>query len=102
MRVMLTAELDLETFNAAVRDGTSGEKLNRILESQKPEAVYFTARDGKRTAVLIIDLPDASGIPALAEPWFLTFNAKLHVDIVMLPEDLGNAGLEELGKKWGG
>jgi len=47
-----------------------------------------------------VNLEDASQIPALAEPWFLTFNANCKVRPVMKPEDLAKAGLEQLGKKW--
>lgn len=87
-------------FNAAVRDGSVGAKLNRILEAIKPEAVYFTEQDGQRGAVLVVDLPDSSKIPALAEPWFLTFEADVEFRIAMTPDDLKKSGLEELGKKW--
>ncbi len=40
-------------------------------------------------------------IPSLVEPWFLTFNANVEFRPVMNSEDLKEAGLEELGKKWG-
>jgi hypothetical protein len=88
------------TFNAAVADGSVGDKMNKILDAIKPEAVYFTELTGQRTAVVIVDLPEASKIPALAEPWFLTFEADVEFHPVMLPEDLKNAGLDALGKKW--
>ena len=100
MRMLIHAELPNETFNAAVRDGSAGKKIQRILEEQKPEAVYFMEFEGRRTALLIVNLEDASQIPALAEPWFLTFNANCKVRPVMKPEDLAKAGLEQLGKKW--
>jgi hypothetical protein len=87
-------------FNAAVKDGSVGPKLNRILEAIKPEAVYFTEHCGQRGAVIIVDLPDASKIPALAEPWFLTFEADVEFRIAMNPDDLKKAGLDALGKKW--
>ena len=48
-----------------------------------------------------LDLPDPSRIPSLAEPWFLSFNADVEFRVVMTPEELGRAGLEGLGKKWG-
>ena len=100
MRMLLQVAIPHEQFNAAVRDGTAGAKLNRILEETKPEAVYFTERNGQRGAVMIVELADASGISALAEPWFLTFNADLEFRPVMTPEDLQRAGLDALGKKW--
>jgi hypothetical protein len=100
MRILLNIKIPHQQFNAAVKDGTAGEKLGKILEAIKPEAVYFTEQNGHRGAVLIVDLPDPSRIPALAEPWFLTFNADVEFRVVMTPEDLKRAGLDELGKKW--
>ena len=102
MRMMMHVSLPVEPFNAAVRDGSVGAKMKRILDDLKPEAAYFMAdRNGRRCGVLIVDMSDPSKIPSLAEPWFLTFNAALEFYPVMLPEDLGKAGLEGLGKTWG-
>jgi len=100
MKMLLNVTLPHQPFNAAVKDGTAGSKLNRILEATKPEAVYFTDQNGQRGAVLIVDLADASKIPALAEPWMLTFEADIELRPVMTPDSLKHAGLDELGKKW--
>jgi hypothetical protein len=100
MRVLLKATCPHHTFNAAIKDGTAGAKLHKVLEAIKPEAVYLTEFGGRRTAIVIVDLPDASKIPALAEPWFLTFEADVEIHPVMLPEDLQKAGLDQIGKKW--
>ena len=101
MRMMMHVSLPVEPFNAAVRDGSAGAKMKKILDQLKPEATYFMAdRHGRRCAVLIVDLADPSKIPTLAEPWFLTFNAAVELQPVMLPHDLAAAGLEGLGKEW--
>ena len=100
MRMLLNVKMPHQQFNAAVRDGTAGSKLDAILEATKPEAVYFTEQNGLRTAILIVDLPDPSKAPALAEPWFLGFEADVEFHIVMTPDDLKKAGLDEIGKKW--
>jgi hypothetical protein len=100
MRMLLSVKFPHEEFNKAVKDGTADQKLRRILENAKPEAVYFIERNGQRGAILIVDLIDPSKIPALAEPWFLTFNADVEFHVVMTPEDLKKAGLENLGKSW--
>ena len=52
-------------------------------------------------AILIVDVTDQSQIPALAEPWFLNFQADCRIRIAMNAEDLGKSGLEALSKKWG-
>lgn len=100
MRMLLMIRLPHETFNAAVRDGSAGRKMQAILEEIKPESVYFAEMNGQRTAVMIVELENSSKVPALAEPWFLTFNADVEFHVVMTPKDLEDAGLEKLGEKW--
>jgi hypothetical protein len=100
MRMLLNVKFPHDEFNKAVKDGTVGQKIRRILEDSKPEAVYFTEQNGQREAILIVSLVDPSQIPALAEPWFLTFKADVKFRVVMTLEDLQKAGLEELGKKY--
>ena len=68
---------------------------------EKGRTTIFTEYGGKRGAILIVDLPDASKLPAIAEPWFLQFNADVSFHAVMTPDDLGRASLDALGKNWG-
>jgi hypothetical protein len=98
--MILQAEIPHEMFNAAVADGSVERTIGRILEETKPEAVYFTEYHGRRGAIMIVDLADPSKVPALAEPWFLAFNADVEFHIVMTPDDLRKSGLAEIGKKW--
>jgi hypothetical protein len=100
MRMLLHVKIPHEAFNQAVRDGSVGKKMQRILEDLKPEAVYFTEYDGRRGAIMIVDVAEPSKVPKFAEPWFLQFNADCHFHIVMSPKDLAKAGLDELGEKW--
>ena len=101
MRMLLHARIPHEEFNAAVRDGSAGRKMKQILDETRAEAVYFTEYDGRRGAIMIINIDDPSEVPKFAEPWFLSFNADVQFHIAMTPEELGRAGLEKLGKKWG-
>lgn len=101
MRMMLSASMAVESFNAAVLDGSVGAKMMKILEALKPEAAYFVAHNGERTAILIVDVPDASRVPSIVEPFMLTFNAKVELQPVMVPQDLQQAGFEAIGKAWG-
>ncbi len=100
MRMLLHVKLPHEPFNSFVKNGTAGAKMQRILQEQKPEAVYFTEYEGCRGGILIINVDNPSRVPFFAEPWFITFNANCEFHIVMTPEDLAKAGLDELGKKW--
>jgi hypothetical protein len=100
MRMLLHVRIPHEEFNAAVRDGSVEKKMKQILEQTKAEAVYFTEYDGRRGAIMIINIDDPSEVPRFSEPWFLTFNADVQFHIVMTPEELGRSGLEKLGKKW--
>jgi hypothetical protein len=100
MRMLLHVRIPHEEFNAAVRDGSVGRKMKQILDETRAEAVYFTEYDGRRGAIMIINIKDPSEVPKFSEPWFLLFNADVQFHIAMTPEELGRAGLEEIGKKW--
>lgn len=101
MRMLMIVTLPHAKFNAALKDGTATAKIGKIMEALKPEAAYFADAHGHRTAYLVVDLPDASKIPSLAEPWFLTFEADIHMHPCMTPEDLKHSGVESMGKLWG-
>ena len=100
MKMLVDIQMPVEPFNARVKDGTAGQILQSILAELKPEAAYFTARDGKRGGTLVIDVTDASKMPSIAEPFFLHFNASVSLHPCMTPADLGKAGLDEIGKKY--
>jgi hypothetical protein len=93
MRMLLRVSIPVETGNAAAKAGTLGSTIEQILADLKPEAVYFMADDnGQRSGSVVFDLKDPSQIPAVAEPWFLAFNAKISLRPVMTPQDLVKAG----------
>ena len=100
MRMLMHIELPLEPFSSAVRDGSIAGKMQRIMEAIKPEAAYFTEHHGKRGGTLVVNVSEPSDVPALAEPWFLTFNAHVEFRVAMTPEDLGKANLSAIGKQW--
>ena len=101
MRMLVDFNLPLEPFNTLVRNGTAGQKIEQILAEIKPEAVYFSERNGKRGGIMIVDVADPSRVPSIAEPFFLTFNASVEFHVVMAPEELAKAGLAQLGERYG-
>jgi len=93
MRMLLRVSIPVEAGNAAVRNGTLGTTIERLVADLKPEAAFFFAEDdGQRSGSLVFDMKDPSQIPAIAEPWFLAFNAKVSLRPVMTPQDLAKAG----------
>lgn len=101
MRFLFKISMPVEAGNAAAKNGFKA--IQTILDQQKPEAAYFMAEGGRRTAILIVNMDDASQIPAIAEPWFLALNAAIDVSPAMVPEDLAKAGpaIEQAVKKFG-
>ena len=104
MRMLLRVSIPVEAGNAHAKAGTLGSTVERILADLKPEAVYFFADDsGQRSGSIVFDMKDSSQIPAIAEPWFLAFNAQISLRPVMNPEDLAKAGpsIGEAAKHFG-
>lgn len=98
MRMLLRVSIPVETGNAAAKAGTLGTTVEQIVADLKPEAAYFFADDdGNRSGSIVFDMKDTSQIPAIAEPWFQAFNAKVSFRPVMNPQDLSAAG-SSIGK----
>ncbi len=104
MRVLLTFSIDPEKGDQLIKEGRIGETMESILRDLQPEAAYFTDVEGTRGGFLVVDMEDASRIPAMTEPLLLGVGATVHMQPVMTPEDLrGAAGeaLQQMGQKYG-
>ncbi len=104
MRMLMKVSFPVEAGNAAARSGSLGTTVKGILDDLKPEAAYFVANEfGQRCGYIIFDMKDTSQIPAIAEPWFLAFNASITMTPAMTPQDLATAGpgIEQAVKKYG-
>ena len=102
MRCLMKVSIPVETGNVAIADGTLSKTIETILNELKPEAAFFGEDNGKRTGFIFLDLKDTSQIPALAEPWFLAFNAHVELHPAMNLEDLKRAtpGIEKAVKSY--
>jgi hypothetical protein len=104
MRMLMKVSFPVEAGNAAARSGTLGTTVKGILDDLKPEAAYFVANEfGERCGYVVFDLKETSQIPAIAEPWFLAFNARLTFTPAMNSQDLANAqsGIAQAVKTYG-
>ncbi len=88
MRMMLTINIPTEAGNRAVKDGSLPKILEATVSKLKPEAAYFLADNGLRSAMIFFDLRNASDIPAIVEPLFLGLGAEVELVPVMNADDL--------------
>jgi len=102
MRCLLKVSIPVETGNAAISDGTLPKTIESILAELRPESAYFAEENGNRTGFIFFDLKETSQIPAVAEPWFLAFNAHVEFHPAINIEDLKKAspGIEKAVKNY--
>jgi hypothetical protein len=97
MRTLMKVQMDTEAANQAIKNGSMQSVMQSTMDMLKPEAAYFTAEGGMRTAFIIFDLHDPAQMPTIAEPLFQPLKAKISMTPVMNADDL-QAGLEQLAK----
>jgi len=88
MRMMLKVVIPAGAGNRAVRDGTLPRTIKETMDRLDPEASYFFAEDGKRTALFFFDLQDASQVPIIVEPLFMGMDAAVTIVPAMNAADL--------------
>ena len=101
MRMMIQISIPVEAGNEAARTGAFGAPFQKIVDSLKPEAAYFTAgASGERGGFIVFDMKETSEIPGIAEQFFLGYNARVTLSPVMNAADLKNAapGIEKAVK----
>jgi len=98
MRTLLKVNMPVEPANRAIKDGSLPKILQTLMDTLRPEASYFFTEGGKRTALLVFDMKDATQIPSIAEPLFSQLNAAVELHPVMNADDL-KTGLERIAKQ---
>src|SRR5215210_4662379 len=103
MRFILSVRIPTQKANALIKEGKFPQTVQSIMEELQPEAAYFTDVDGARGGYFIVNMDDASELPAKAEPLFFALRATIQVHLVMTPEALQKAtpALEQAAQKYG-
>lgn len=92
MRMMMQITIPIEAGNEAARTGAFGRSFQKMLESMNPEAAYFGAGEsGERRGFVVFDMKEKSKIPAIAEPFFKAYKARVTFFPVVIAEDLAKA-----------
>lgn len=97
MRMLMKVSVPVEAGNRAIKDGVLPKTMMNFVERYKPEAAYFTAENGQRTAFFVFDLKEPSMIPTIAEPFFANLDAAIHYSPAMNVEDM-RTGVERAMK----
>ena len=92
MRVLVKASVPTEAGNKMVKRPDFPEMMRGILAELKPEAAYYLAIDGRRTAMFIVNIDNSSQVPSVAEPFWLAMGADVEIVPVMNQEDFNQAG----------
>jgi hypothetical protein len=96
--MMMKVSIPVEAGNRGVKEGILPKTVMGFVEQMKPEACYFTAVGGNRTAFFFFDLTDPAMIPSAAEPFFENLNAAIEISPAMNLADM-KAGVEKAMKR---
>jgi hypothetical protein len=88
MRTLMKMSIPVEAGNRGATSGALEATLKKLMSDLKPEAAYFYADNGMRTALYVFDMKSPSDIPVIAEPLFQQFNANVEFHPVMNAADL--------------
>ena len=86
--MMLKAQMDTAAATKAIHEGRMPTIMQTMMEKLQPEAAYFGPDGGQRTAFIIFQMDDPSQLPAISEPLFSQFNARVEIFPVMDRDDL--------------
>lgn len=102
MKYLMKIRIPNDPGNKRIQDPKFGQRVQEALKEVKAEAAYFTTICGARGCYVVVNITEASEIPAKAEPFFNWLGAEIDFLPVMTMEDLGKAGpaIESAVKKW--
>jgi hypothetical protein len=96
MRMLLKVTIPVAKGNAALRDGSMQPALQDVMEQLKPEAAYFLALNGHRTALFFFEMQSQADSFSVLQPFWLNLEAEVELVPAMDFSDL-QAGLASMG-----
>ena len=97
MRFLIRAQIPTEAGNKMLQNPKFLQDLEDYIRKAKAEASYFFEAGGDRVMVFIVNMESPDMIPAIAEPLFQGFGARVEFHPVMVFDDLKKA-FQNLGK----
>jgi hypothetical protein len=88
MRVLVSATIPTPAGNKMIKDPNMLKNLEDYIQKFNCEAAYFTAMNGMRTMVFVLDLSSPDMIAAIAEPLFQEYDANVEIHPTMNLHDL--------------
>jgi hypothetical protein len=86
-----------------MKDGSFIPAFQSVMEDLQPEAAYLADIEGARGGYLVVNMDDASQIPAIAEPLFLGVGATVQIHPVFTLDDMPRVteAVEQAVQKYG-
>ncbi len=88
MRMLMKVRMDTQAGNTAITNGKLATTMMEFIERAKPEAAYFAAEEGMRTAYFFLDMASTTDLPSLAEPFFQALGASIEVTPAMNADEM--------------
>ena len=83
MRMMLRVRIPTKSGNKGIESGALPQIVGGFVEQYQPEASYFVADGGDRTAIFFVDMKSTQDIPSMCEPFFMGLNAEIDIQPAM-------------------
>jgi hypothetical protein len=101
MRCIVECVIPADAGNRSILDGSLPVKIGNYLDIVKPEAVYFTVKEGQRTMIAVVNFPSEDKMVAFNEPLWLDWGGSVTVTPAMSLADLQKTGkdMEKLAKE---
>ena len=91
MRFIVEAKVPLEAGNTEILNNSLMHLKQNYLTEIKPEAAYFTLKEGQRTMFAVVDIESVNKLPATLEPLWLNLKCDVQVYPAMVFEDFQKA-----------